>query len=57
MMVLLVKQKIGRSIEDIKVGEKINANGTNFEDKDILLYLGLTNDSELLYIYHDYASL
>jgi acyl dehydratase len=55
MMVLGKKQKIGRSIEDIKVGEKLTLT-ERIEDKDILLYLGLTNDSNPLYIQHDYAS-
>lgn len=49
------KRKIGRKIEDIKVGEKLEIT-EKVEDKDILLYLGLSNDPNPLYIQHDYAS-
>jgi 3-hydroxybutyryl-CoA dehydratase len=54
-MLLGKKRKIGRKIEEITVGEKLSLN-ENIEDKDILLYLGLTDDANPLYIQHDYAS-
>lgn len=54
-MVLGKKRKIGRRIEDISVGEKLKLT-EKIEDKDLLLYLGLTNDSNPLYIQHDFAS-
>lgn len=49
------KRKLGRKIEEITVGEKLTMT-EKMEDKDLLLYLGLTNDSNPLYIQHDYAS-
>ncbi|RFU70733.1 enoyl-CoA hydratase [Peribacillus saganii] len=52
---LLKKRKLGRKIEDIKAGEKLSLT-EKIEDKDLLLYLGLTNDANPLYIQHDYAS-
>jgi 3-hydroxybutyryl-CoA dehydratase len=54
-MLLGKKRKPGRSIEEITVGEKLTLT-EKIEDKDILLYLGLTNDSNPLFIQHDYAS-
>ncbi|WP_026693682.1 MaoC/PaaZ C-terminal domain-containing protein [Peribacillus kribbensis] len=48
-------RKIGKRIEEIKPGEKITIT-EKIEDKDLLLYLGLTNDANPLYIQHDYAS-
>jgi 3-hydroxybutyryl-CoA dehydratase len=54
-MLLGKKRKIGRKIEEITVGEKL-ALTEKIEDKDILLYLGLTDDANPLYIQHDYAS-
>ncbi|KZZ85854.1 MULTISPECIES: MaoC/PaaZ C-terminal domain-containing protein [Bacillaceae] len=55
-MVLGKKRKIGRPIEEINTGEKLTLT-EKMEDKDLLLYLGLTNDANPLYIQHDYASL
>lgn len=46
---------MGRKIEEITVGEKLSLT-EKMEDKDILLYLGLTDDANPLYIQHDYAS-
>lgn len=46
--------KLGKKIDEISVGEKIHLVET-IEDKDLLLYLGLTNDNNPLYIQHDYA--
>ena len=54
-MILGKKRRLGRKIEDITVGEKLKLT-EKIEDKDLLLYLGLTNDSNPLYIQHDYAS-
>ncbi|WP_425609192.1 MaoC/PaaZ C-terminal domain-containing protein [Ureibacillus aquaedulcis] len=46
--------KLGKKIDEIIVGEKLLLN-EKIEDKDLLLYLGLTNDNNPLYIQHDYA--
>lgn len=54
-MLLGKKRKLGRKIDEITVGEKLNLT-EKIEDKDLLLYLGLTNDANPLYIQHDYAS-
>ena len=54
-MLLGKKRKIGRAIEEISVGEKFSLT-EKIEDKDLLLYLGLTNDANPLYIQHDYAA-
>ncbi|MFJ7934868.1 MaoC/PaaZ C-terminal domain-containing protein [Sporosarcina sp. NPDC096371] len=54
-MILGKKRRLGRKIEEISVGEKLKLT-EKVEDKDLLLYLGLTNDSNPLYIQHDYAS-
>ena len=47
--------KLGKKLEEIVVGEKLHLTET-IEDKDLLLYLGLTNDNNPLYIQHDYAA-
>lgn len=49
------KRRLGRAITAIKVGEKLELT-KKVEDKDILLYLGLTDDANPLFIQHDYAS-
>ncbi|WP_010678391.1 MaoC family dehydratase [Bacillus timonensis] len=54
-MLLGKKRKLGRKIEEMSVGEKLTLT-EKIEDKDLLLYLGLTNDANPLYIQHDYAS-
>lgn len=54
-MLLGKKRKLGRKIEEISIGEKLSLT-EKIEDKDILLYLGLTDDANPLYIQHDYAS-
>lgn len=46
--------KLGKKIDEISVGEKLQLT-EKIEDKDLLLYLGLTNDNNPLYIQHDYA--
>ncbi|MGD6816828.1 MaoC/PaaZ C-terminal domain-containing protein [Metabacillus sp. 84] len=50
------KRKLGRPVEEIQCGEKLTLT-EKMEDKDLLLYLGLTNDANPLYVQHDYASL
>ncbi|WML47316.1 MaoC/PaaZ C-terminal domain-containing protein [Neobacillus sp. PS3-34] len=54
-MLLGKKRKLGRRIEEMSVGEKLSFT-EKIEDKDLLLYLGLTDDANPLYIQHDYAS-
>jgi 3-hydroxybutyryl-CoA dehydratase len=54
-MLLGKKRRLGRQIEEIKVGEKLERT-EKIEDKDILLYLGLSDDGNPLFIQHDYAS-
>lgn len=54
-MLLGKKRKLGRKVEDINTGEKLQLT-EKIEDKDLLLYLGLTNDGNPLYIQHDFAS-
>jgi 3-hydroxybutyryl-CoA dehydratase len=55
-MLLGKKRKLGRKIEEISVGEKLEIT-KKITDQDLLLYLGLTNDNNPLFIQHDYASL
>jgi len=54
-MLLGKKRKLGREIKEINSGEKL-AFTEKVEDKDLLLFLGLTDDANPLYIQHDYAS-
>ncbi|ANU11388.1 MaoC like domain-containing protein [Planococcus antarcticus DSM 14505] len=54
-MLLGKKRELGRKVEEIKIGEKLKLT-EKIEDKDLLLYLGLTNDSNPLYIQHDFAA-
>lgn len=54
-MLLGKKRKLGRIIDEISAGEKLSLT-EKIEDKELLLYLGLTNDANPLYIQHDYAS-
>ncbi|WP_075982539.1 MaoC/PaaZ C-terminal domain-containing protein [Bacillus massilinigeriensis] len=49
------RAKNGRMIDDISKGEKLTLS-EKIMDKDILLYLGLTDDANPLFIQHDYAS-
>ncbi|MCM3323121.1 MaoC/PaaZ C-terminal domain-containing protein [Cytobacillus kochii] len=49
------KRKIGRRLEEISVGEKLTFT-EKIEDRDLLLYLGLTDDANPIYLQHDYAS-
>ena len=54
-LVLGKKRNLGKRIEEMKVGEKLRLT-EKIADKDILLYLGLTNDGNPLYIQHDFAA-
>ncbi|MEO4051957.1 MaoC/PaaZ C-terminal domain-containing protein [Solibacillus sp. CAU 1738] len=54
-MLLRKDGKQGKRIADITVGEKLHVT-EKIEDKDLLLYLGLTNDNNPLFIQHDYAA-
>lgn len=49
------KRKLGKKIEELRVGDTYTTEKIVC-DKDLLLYLGLTNDANPLYIQHDYAS-
>lgn len=49
------KRKLGKEIQDLNIGDKYTA-ARIIEDRDLLLYLGLTDDANPLYIQHDYAS-
>jgi 3-hydroxybutyryl-CoA dehydratase len=52
---LLKRQtKLGKTINELSVNEKLHITET-ITDKDLLLYLGLTNDNNPLYIQHDFA--
>lgn len=44
----------GKTIEDLKIGDSLSLT-EQIEDQKILLYLGLTNDNNPLFIQHDYA--
>lgn len=48
-------RKIGKKVDELSIGERLHLT-EKIEDKDLLLYLGLTNDNNPLYIQHDYAS-
>lgn len=54
LLLLGKKRKLGRQIGEISRGEKLKLT-EKVEDKDLLLYLGLTNDANPLYIQQDYA--
>ena len=47
-------RKIGKSIEDIEEGDSLSLT-ESIEDNQLLLYLGLTNVANPLYIQHDYT--
>lgn len=55
LLLLGKKRKLGRQIGEMTEGEKLKLT-EKIEDKDLLLFLGLTNDANPLYIQHDYAS-
>ncbi|MFC7061554.1 MaoC family dehydratase [Halobacillus seohaensis] len=49
------KRKLGKKIHELKVGDSFTSSSV-IEDRDLLMYLGLTDDANPLYIQHDYAS-
>ncbi len=49
------KRKLGKKINELKVGDHYTTEKT-IEDRDLLMYLGLSDDANPLYIQHDYAS-
>lgn len=54
-MMLGKKRKLGKKLKDISIGDSYETTA-KIEDKDLLLYLGITDDANPLYIQHDYAS-
>lgn len=50
------RRALGRPIDQLQVGETIHLT-EKMNDKDLLLYLGLTNDNNPLYLQHDLAAL
>lgn len=46
---------MGKTIEEIEEGDSLSLT-ESIEDNQLLIYLGLTNDANPLYIQHDYAS-
>lgn len=53
-MLLRKDLKLGKKINQLEIGERLHIT-EKIEDKDLLLYLGLTNDNNPLYLQHDYA--
>ncbi|WP_194709723.1 FAS1-like dehydratase domain-containing protein [Radiobacillus deserti] len=49
------RRKIGKNLHELAIGDSYQET-RKVEDRDILLYLGLTDDANPLYIQHDYAS-
>ncbi|ADH98868.1 MaoC/PaaZ C-terminal domain-containing protein [Salisediminibacterium selenitireducens] len=49
------KRKIGKTIDQLEKGDTYETE-VELTDKDILLYLGLSDDANPIYIQHDYAS-
>ncbi len=47
-------RKLGKTIDQIEEGDSLSLT-ESIEDNQLLLYLGLTNDANPLYIQHDYA--
>jgi len=54
-LILGKKRRLGKKIDEVFLGEKLKLT-EKIADKDLLLYLGLTNDGNPLYIQHDFAS-
>lgn len=55
-MLLSKDYKVGKTFEELDVGTSLQIT-ENIEGKDLLLYLGLTNDQNPLYIQQEYAAL
>ncbi|GGB27658.1 enoyl-CoA hydratase [Virgibacillus dakarensis] len=49
------KRRLGKRINELQIGDSYTAEHI-VEDRDLLLYLGLTDDANPLYIQHDYAT-
>ncbi|WP_303969324.1 MaoC/PaaZ C-terminal domain-containing protein [Sporosarcina ureae] len=49
------RKAIGKDITELELGERLHLT-EKIEDKDLMLYLGLTNDANPLYLQHDYAA-
>ncbi|WP_174614019.1 MaoC/PaaZ C-terminal domain-containing protein [Virgibacillus ihumii] len=49
------RRRLGKLINELQIGDSYTATKT-INDRDLLLYLGLTDDSNPLYLQHDYAS-
>ncbi|PID00765.1 MULTISPECIES: MaoC/PaaZ C-terminal domain-containing protein [unclassified Sporosarcina] len=49
------RKLIGKDITELEIGERLHLT-EKIEDKDLMLYLGLTNDANPLYLQHDYAA-
>ena len=47
-------RKLGKKIDEIEEGDSLSLTDS-IEDSQLLLYLGLTNDANPLYIQHDYT--
>lgn len=47
-------RKIGKTIDEIEEGDSLSLT-ESIEDNQLLLYLGLTNDANPLYIQHDFV--
>ncbi|XGA33036.1 enoyl-CoA hydratase [Virgibacillus sp. CBA3643] len=54
-MLIGKKRKLGKVMSELQIGDTYTV-VKKIEDKDLLLYLGLTDDANPLYIQHDYAS-
>ncbi|TFJ40377.1 enoyl-CoA hydratase [Carnobacterium divergens] len=52
---MMKPRKMGKLITEIQEGDQLSVT-ESIEDKDILLYLGLTNDANPLFIQHDYTN-
>lgn len=53
-MILGKKRKLGREVNQLQVGNTFETT-LKIEDKDILLYLGLSDDTNPVYIQHNYT--
>ncbi|QTN00051.1 enoyl-CoA hydratase [Sediminibacillus dalangtanensis] len=49
------KRPLGKKISELNVGDSYQHH-YHLSDQDLLLYLGITNDANPLYLQHDYAS-
>ncbi|GKV66881.1 MULTISPECIES: MaoC/PaaZ C-terminal domain-containing protein [Sporosarcina] len=49
------RKTLGKGLSELEVGERLSLT-EKIEDKDLMLYLGLTNDANPLYLQHDYAA-